>query len=88
MSLLLIIHIVQLLATAIAAPTYLNITSVSAANGLSTLECWQLSTPFTVSSIPGAIGAATAQLGNVSSASYSVVPGGFHGGIHHAPTVQ
>ena len=70
------------------APRLLHLTAISAANGASTLECWQLTAPFAVSSTPGQAGSAVLSLGNTSSASYTVLPAGFDGGLHHAPAVQ
>ena len=54
------------------ATSYLNFTVTAAANGSSILECWQLTTPFAVSTQPG----------NVSNASYSIIPGGTNDGYH------
>lgn len=87
---ILLILIPQLLGRAIAAPisTYLNLTAISAANGKSTLECWQLATPFTISQQAGIQGTALLPLGNTTSAFYIVIPGKFDGGLHQAPAVQ
>ncbi len=71
-----------------ATLTYLNLTAISASNGASTLECWQLSAPFVISSQAGTAGAATEQLGNVANASFSVITANFNGGAHRAPAVQ
>ncbi|KAI9879906.1 MAG: hypothetical protein M1830_006573 [Pleopsidium flavum] len=83
-----IIFILQLLTSTIAAPTFLNLTAISAVNGESTLECWQLSNPFTVSNQAGTTGTAVQQLGNVANASYAIIPAQFNGGVHCAPAVQ
>lgn len=77
-----------LICSAIAEPTYLSLTAISAANGESTLECWQLANPFAVSSTAGTAGTAVAQLGEISIASYVVLPARFDGGLHRAPAVQ
>ena len=69
-------------------PTHLNITTVAAANGLSTLECWQLSAPFTQSSTPGTSGALNTQLGESGASSFTSIPPQFDGGLHNAPAVQ
>jgi hypothetical protein len=69
-------------------PTFLNITALSAQNGVSVLECWQLSPGFTTSSQSGTAGASILQLGNVANMSYSVLPPGFNAGLHNAPTEQ
>lgn len=43
----------------------LNITAIGAANNASTLECWQMTTPFTISSTAGTSGSASLELGDV-----------------------
>lgn len=75
-------------AIALAAPSYLNLTAISAANGESTLECWQLSTPFTVSNQAGTSGTAIDHLGDVANATFTILPARFNGGAHNAPSVQ
>ncbi|KAI9834670.1 MAG: hypothetical protein M1826_000072 [Phylliscum demangeonii] len=77
-----------LLITIAQAPSYLRLTALSAAKRQSTLECWQLTRPFLVSSTAGISGAAVAQLGATESASYGVLPAHFDGGLHRAPVVQ
>ncbi|MCJ1251769.1 hypothetical protein MMC30_009007 [Trapelia coarctata] len=69
-------------------PQTLNLTAISATNGASTLECWQLTNHFAVSTTPGQAGSAALSLGNANSASYTVLPPGFNGGMHRAPAVQ
>ena len=88
LSLTFVVVILQLFATTIAAPSYLNLTAITAANGESTLECWQLSDPFTVSNQAGTIGTAVKPLGNVTNAIYTILPARFNGGLHQAPAVQ
>lgn len=66
----------------------LNITALSAANNASTLECWQMDTPFTISTQKGTAGSAQLSLGNTSTASYSVLPAEFEAGVHNAPANQ
>lgn len=88
MSFILIISILQLFTSTIATPTFLNLTASSAVKGESTLECWQLSSPFTVSNQAGTAGSAVQQLGNAANASYAIIPARFNGGAHRAPTVQ
>ena len=66
---------------------YLNLTAIAAANGESTLECWQLG-PFASSSVPGTAGALNLFLGDMSNATYTVIPPRFDGGLHTAPAVQ
>ena len=69
-------------------PSHLNISVITAANDKSTFECWQLSAPFVQSSQVGTSGAAVAQLGDVDTASYTLIPPQFDGGLHNAPVVQ
>lgn len=88
MSLTFVFCILHLFALTIAAPSFLNLTAISVANGESTLECWQLSDPFAVSNQAGTAGAAVKQLGNVTNATYSILPAKFDGGLHRAPAVQ
>ncbi|KAK8109337.1 hypothetical protein PG984_015138 [Apiospora sp. TS-2023a] len=66
----------------------LNITAIGAADGKSTLECWQLDAPFIVSNTAGISGTAVAKLGSVTNIDYSVVPPNFDGGLHNAPVNQ
>jgi hypothetical protein len=73
---------------AFVPPTFLNITAVTAENGVSAFECWQILPGFTTSSQTGTAGASQLQLGNVANASYSVIPPGFNAGVHNAPNVQ
>ena len=69
-------------------PSRLNITTIGAAHGQSTLECWQLSAPFVQSSQAGTSGAVIAQLGESGLMSYTLIPPQFDGGLHNAPAVQ
>lgn len=73
---------------AFVPPTSLNVTALSASNGASTLECWQIVPDFTTSSQAGTIGASSLQLGGLSNMSYSVIPPGFNASFHNAPTFQ
>jgi hypothetical protein len=73
---------------AFVPPTSLNVTAISANNGLSTLECWQILPGFTTSSQAGTIGASSLQLGNLANMSYAVLPPGFNASFHNAPTFQ
>lgn len=69
-------------------PSRLNITTIAAANGQSTIECWQLSAPLVQSSQAGTSGAAVTQLGETGATSYTLLPPQFDGGLHNAPVVQ
>ncbi|KAM7201343.1 hypothetical protein V8F33_003443 [Rhypophila sp. PSN 637] len=66
----------------------LNVTAISAKHGASVLECWQMNTPFVVSTDAGIAGSASAVLGNVTGLTYTVLPAGFDGGLHVAPKNQ
>ncbi|KAI4169086.1 MAG: hypothetical protein LQ343_005949 [Gyalolechia ehrenbergii] len=71
-----------------SSPNYLDITAISARNGISSIERWRLASPFTTSTEAGMSAASLASLGNTDHASYVVIPPHFDGGLHHAPTVQ
>ena len=77
-----------ILPTSLAVPSRLNVTTIAAVNGRSTLECWQISAPFVQSSQAGTSGAAIAQLGETGATSYTLLPPKFNGGLHNAPVVQ
>ncbi|KAL8936028.1 MAG: hypothetical protein Q9216_005142 [Gyalolechia sp. 2 TL-2023] len=67
---------------------HLDITAITARNGISVLERWRLASPFTTSAEAGVSGASFASLGNTEKATYVTIPPHFDGGLHHAPTVQ
>jgi hypothetical protein len=67
---------------------FLNLTALTAAHGESVFECWQLSSPFKQTTESGISGALQLFLGDMSNASYSVIPPRFDGGFHHAPAFQ
>lgn len=69
-------------------PPTLNVTAISARNGASTIECWQLANPFKASTAAGVSGASFAQLGKAGPVSYALIPARFDGGLHNAPAVQ
>lgn len=71
-----------------SAALQLNITALGAADQASTLECWQMDTPFSISAQQGTAGSAQLQLGNTSTMSYSVLPAQFDAGVHNAPANQ
>lgn len=66
----------------------MNITVTGAANNASTIECWQLDSPFASSATPGIRGSATTLLGDVANISLTVIPAAFDGGLHTAPFNQ
>ncbi|KAI4088340.1 MAG: hypothetical protein LQ348_005228 [Seirophora lacunosa] len=69
-------------------PANLTVTAISAKNGVSTIERWQLESPFSTSSEAGVSGVSFAQLGKAGNASYAVIPPHFNGGLHNAPAMQ
>ncbi|KAI1346655.1 hypothetical protein F5Y01DRAFT_16839 [Xylaria sp. FL0043] len=71
-----------------AASMNLNVTAISARNGSSTLECWQMNTPFDNPTQPGLSGTAQLLLGATSSLSYSIAPPNLDRGLHNAPQKQ
>ncbi|KAL9125698.1 MAG: hypothetical protein Q9217_005143 [Psora testacea] len=69
-------------------PKNLKLTAISAKDGASTIECWQLSAPFGSSSQAGTVGAVFTRLGDTGNTSYTILPPKFDGGLHTAPAVQ
>lgn len=49
----------------VACGLSLNISALSASDGESTLECWQMDTPFSISTEAGTAGSASLALGNL-----------------------
>ena len=70
------------------AATYLNLTTTAAVNQSSTIEYWQLASPFTTSQERGTQGTLTTSLGNLANGTYNIVAPGTNGGAHVAPAVQ
>lgn len=70
------------------AEEHFNITAIGAANGRSTIECWQIARPFDISTDPGTAGTAAQQLGDSTNLTFTILPPRFDGGLHHAPAVQ
>lgn len=66
----------------------LNVTALSAENGSSIFQCWQMDQPFETSSQAGTSGTALLMLSDVSNLTYGVIPSNFDGGVHNAPNVQ
>ena len=73
---------------AASAAKHLNVTVTAAESGNSVIQCWQLSAPLITSTQSGTQGSMVAQLGNLSNATYSSIPGGTNGGLHVAPYPQ
>ncbi|KAI4859298.1 hypothetical protein F4820DRAFT_467164 [Hypoxylon rubiginosum] len=63
----------------------LNVTAISARDGSSIFQCWQMDTPFDISTEPGTLGTAGAVLGDVSTVSYTIIPANHDSGLHNAP---
>ncbi|KAJ6438886.1 Amidohydrolase family [Purpureocillium lavendulum] len=65
----------------------LDLTAISAKGGSSVFECWRLDARWQFP--PGAHGGPVGvTLGNFTSTSYSIIPAGFSGGLHNAPSRQ
>lgn len=77
-----------LMAASVATGLNLNVTALGAANGASTLECWQTNASFSISTEAGTAGSASMSLGDVANLSYAVIPAGYDGGLHNAPYNQ
>ena len=67
---------------------HLNVTAISAENGSSVLQCWQLAAPFLTSHTAGTQGARTQQMGSIANVSYTALPPKYFGGRHNAPRPQ
>ncbi|TID27802.1 60S ribosomal protein [Venturia nashicola] len=81
------ISLLQILGLSLAptsvTPQGLNVTAISAANGVSVLECWSLSSP-----PQNARGAANYDIGNFENAFVGVIAPRTRIGYAHAPNVQ
>lgn len=75
-----------LLATSAVADLRLNVTAIGAEKGISTLECWELDTPFLESDDPAILGSRVANLGNVSGLTWNIAPPGGRVEAHNAPS--
>lgn len=89
----LVLLLLQLLffANKACAELYLNMTVITGNNDISVLKCWQLTTPFATSDVPGVVGTQTLGLGPLvggGSATYTILPPRFDGGLHNAPVKQ
>ncbi|KAI1360352.1 hypothetical protein F5Y08DRAFT_52493 [Xylaria arbuscula] len=71
-----------------AVSLHLNVTAITAHNGSSVFECWQMDQTFEMSNVPGISDTAQVALSNVSSLSYSVIPPNFDSDLHNAPQNQ
>ncbi|PWY87672.1 hypothetical protein BO70DRAFT_332787 [Aspergillus heteromorphus CBS 117.55] len=70
-------------------PSTLNITTITAHNDQSAIECWALDPGFTTTDQAGVSGTASISLGPVAgNVTNIIVPGAFDGGSHNAPALQ
>ncbi|GFN13257.1 hypothetical protein AtubIFM55763_001298 [Aspergillus tubingensis] len=70
-------------------PSTLNITTLTAHNNQSVLECWALDPGYSTSAQAGVSGTAMLNLGSVTNnATNLLIPGEYDGGRHNAPTNQ
>ncbi|KAI1768059.1 hypothetical protein GGR53DRAFT_34073 [Hypoxylon sp. FL1150] len=72
----------------IAAPPKAIFNAISARDGRSVFECWQLDAPVSFSSDRSVSGSAMAPLGSLANASYHIYPGDYDVGVHTAPRKQ
>lgn len=76
------------MAASVVTGLNLNVTALGTANGVSTIECWQMETPFAISTQAGTVGSASLSLGSVANITYTVIPANFDAGLHNAPYNQ
>ena len=75
-------------ATIRSEPSYYNLTGISAIDGKSIVECWQLDTPLFTSPQNGVVGGTAFELGDLANGSYLWLPANFPGTHHPAPANQ
>ena len=69
--------------------TYLTAPAlVTTPENTTTIQCWRLKHPFTVSTTAGTAGSRAVALGNVTNLGYVIQPPRFDGGLHNAPVAQ
>ncbi|KAI1866718.1 uncharacterized protein JN550_007571 [Neoarthrinium moseri] len=81
-------HLALMLLPLAVTALRLNVTAIGARDGRSTLECWQLETPFSQSTQPGTAGTAALLLSEATNITYTAIPSNFDGGFHNAPFYQ
>ena len=86
--LLLLLASVLLLRANVLAAEHLNVSGTAAVGGISTIQCWQLQHPFEIVQAYAGGPFMTVDLGNLTNATYSILPAGTNLGIHVAPVVQ
>ncbi|KAI1077723.1 hypothetical protein F5B20DRAFT_551140 [Whalleya microplaca] len=74
--------------TVAAQSTSLNVTAIAGVGGRSVLQCWQMRTPFAISTDAGTAGVARADLSDVRDLAYLILPSNYDGGLHTAPAKQ
>lgn len=74
-------------AATLLTPPHLNLTAIAPVNGVSTLECWQLSASYTAGQ-EGNSSVLITDLGQTGDTSYYFLEAGFNNGLHNAPAVQ
>ena len=67
--------------------TAFNLTAITAVNGASVLECWQIALPLTVLQMTGFEGIVIQELGNLDSMVWSSIPIGYRSAPHFSPMV-
>ncbi|KAH7099180.1 hypothetical protein BKA62DRAFT_710722 [Auriculariales sp. MPI-PUGE-AT-0066] len=70
------------------SPPTLNITALVGKDGASAFECWSLVPGFAGSTSQARLARSSWNSGNLSNASYSILPPNFDGGLHNAPAFQ
>ena len=65
-----------------------NVTTISAMQGQSVLQCWQITEPLAISTQTGIAGAVSQSLGDAANLTWSSLPARFPGTAHPAPQVQ
>lgn len=72
-----------------ASNTFLHATAiVTNAHNHSALECWQFTTPATISADAGTSGAVNFAFSQARATEYTQIPARFDGGTHNAPAPQ
>lgn len=66
----------------------LNMTGITAINGSSVFECWQLPGLAVFTDSPGLIGALGMLVDNITDVEYVAIPPRFYGGLHNPAVPQ
>lgn len=74
---------------AVSNLTYMTATAlVTNAQNHTAIGCWQFSTPISVSTTAGTVGATTYAFPDANETLYTVIPPRTDGGLHNAPVAQ